>query len=215
MLAYHRRPPAIEGKKKVIYMCDCSVQVDYGMYKVCSNCLRHEFKPRELRPLSCCGRRMTIEEDTSAVCEICGRIIFNAVPCATRGQYYANDGARKTPYTKIIYFRKWMRIILGLEPVYVDKKTLRRIKAHPCYTPQDLKKTLRKLKLQKYNKGISCLLSEITGEKIPDVSMETMHRAEWMFIQLRGKIPYYPDVIYKIFYDIDPNHPLLRWIPGR
>ena len=198
-------------------LCDCNVpQVDYELYKVCSNCLRHEFKPREPRSLRCCGRRMTIEEDTSAVCEICGRIFFNVVPCETRGQYYANGGARKTPYKKIIYFRKWMRIILGLEPVCVDKKTLRRIKAHLCYpTPQDLKKTLRKLKLQKYNKGISCLLSEITGKKIPDVSIKTMCRAEWMFIQLRGKIPYYPDVIYKIFYDIDHNHPLLRWIPRR
>lgn len=198
-------------------LCDCNAPaVTYESYKMCSDCLKRELIPPPPRRLKCCGDKMTIEKDTSAVCEICGRIFFNVVPCATRDQYYANGAARKTPYRKIIYFRKWMRIILGLEPVYVDKKTLRRIKAHLCYqTPQDLKKTLRKLKLQKYNKGISCLLSEITGEKIPDVSMETMRRAEWMFTQLRGKIYYYPDVIYKIFYEIDHNHPLLRWIPGR
>ena len=201
-------------------MCD-AIRVDYKDYTVCSKCLKHEFKPRGKELLKCCGRRMTIERDTSAICETCGKIIFNAVPCATREQCYASGGRKITPYNRIIYFRKWMRIILGLEPVYVDKKTLRRIKARLCYqrkkepTPQDLKKTLRKLKLQKYNKGISCLLSEITGEKIPEVSIETMRRAEGMFTQLQGKIPYYPDVIYKIFYDIDHNHPLLRWIPER
>ena len=195
-------------------MCD-ALRVDYKNYTVCSKCLRHEFKPMSRDLLKCCGRRMTVEKDTSAVCETCGRIIFNAVPCATREQCYAGGGRKIMPYKRIIYFRKWMQTILG-EPVYVDKETLQRIKVNLREpTPQDLKKTLRKLKLQKYNKGISCLLSEITGEKIPDVSMETMRRAEWMFIQLRGKIPYYPDVIYKIFYDIDHNHPLLRWIPGR
>ena len=198
-------------------LCDCNAPaVTYENYTVCSKCLRREFKPMKIDLLKCCGRRMTIEKDTSAVCETCGKIIFNAVPCATQDHCYANSGHKKTPYKKIIYFRKWMRIILGLESVYVDKETLQRIKVNLREpTPQDLKKTLRKLKLQKYNKGISCLLSEITGEKIPDVSMETMRRAEWMFIQLRGKIPYYPDVIYKIFYDIDHNHPLLRWIPER
>ena len=198
-------------------LCDCNAPaVTYESYKMCSDCLKRELIPPPPRRLKCCGDKMTIEEDTSAVCESCGRIIFNAVRCATEGQYYANGGRKKTPYKRIIYFRKWMQIILALEPVYVDKKTLRRIKAHLKEpTPQGLTKALKKLKLQKYNKGISYLLSEITGEKIPDVSMETMRRAEGMFTQLRGKISYYPDVIYKIFYDIDHNHPLLRWIPRR
>ena len=82
-------------------------------------------------------------------------------------------------------------------------------------TPQALKKTLKKLKLQKHIKGISYLLSSITGDVIPEVSDDTMRRAEWMFNQLDGKIPYYPDVIYEIFYKIDPNHPLLGWIPRK
>ena len=198
-------------------LCDCNAPaVTYESYKMCSDCLKRELIPPPPRRLKCCGDKMTIEEDTSAVCESCGRIIFNAVRCATEGQYYANGGRKKTPYKRIIYFRKWMQIILALEPVYVDKKTLRRIKAHLKEpTPQGLTKALKKLKLQKYNKGISYLLSEITGEKIPDVSMETMRRAEWMFTQLRGKIPYYPNMIYKIFYEIDSSHPILDWIPRR
>ena len=99
------------------------------------------------------------------------------------------------------------------------RMTCRRIKEIPSKrerpTQQALKKTLKKLKLQKHIKGISYLLSSITGDVIPEVSDDTMRRAEWMFNQISGKIPYYPDVIYDIFYKINPKHPILDWIPRR
>ena len=164
-------------------------------------------------PLVCCDIRMTIEEDTSAQCYECGRNIWPAVPCATREQFFANGGRRRTPYHRIKYFREWMTYILG-HPTYVSKDDMKRIRAdlkEP--TPQALKKTLKKLKLQ--NKGISFILSSITGNTIPEVSDDTMRRAEWMFNQITGKIPYYPDVIYDIFHKINPEHPILDWIPRR
>ena len=82
-------------------------------------------------------------------------------------------------------------------------------------TPQGFKKTLKKLRIQKRNNGISYLLSEITEVPIPEVSENTMRRAELMFTQLDKKVPYYPDVIYEISYEIEPNHPRLGWIPRR
>ena len=179
-------------------------------------------KPRW--PLVCCDKPMVIEEDTSAQCYECGKIIWPAVPCATREQYYANGGRRRTPYHRIKYFREWMMHILG-HPTYVSEDEMQRIKAdlfsraelakRERPTPQALKKTLKRLHLQKHIKGISYLLSSITGDPIPEVSEDTMRRAEWMFNQLDGKIPYYPDVIYEIFYKIDPNHPMLGWIPRK
>ena len=162
-------------------------------------------------PLVCCDIRMTIEEDTSAQCYECGKNIWPAVPCATREHYYANGGRRRTPYNRIKYFREWMTHILG-RPTYVSEVDMQKIRDNlqGNITPQTLKKTLKRLHLQKHIKGISYLLSEITGKPIPKVSEDTMRRAEWMF---RGKIPYYPVVIYKIFYEINPAHPLLWWIP--
>ena len=191
---------SVEAK---LQLCDHDwIQLDY--YKSCSKCYKNT-------KLYCC-ETMTINEDTSATCK-CGLIIFNAVQCATSDQYFANGGRKRTPYKRINYFRKWMRYILGYRD-YVDKETLQKIKDNLKEpTPQSLKKTLKKLKI--HNKSTSYILSEITGEKIPDVSVELMRRVEWMFIQLDGKIPYYPDVIYKLFYKIDPNHPLLGWIPRR
>ena len=160
-------------------------------------------------PLVCCDKPMVIEEDTSAQCYECGKNIYPAVPCATREHYYANGGRRRTPYNRIKYFREWMMYILGY-PTYVDEDTMQKIRQalrgeRP--TPQTLKKTLKRLHLQKHIKGISYLLSEITGDPIPEVSEDTMRRAEWMFNRIDGKIPYYPDVIYEIFHEIDPTTP--------
>ena len=166
-------------------------------------------------PLVCCDIRMTIEEDTSAQCYECGRNIWPAVPCATREQYYANGGRRRTPYHRIKYFREWMIHILG-HPTFVSEDEMKMIKENlPTPTPQDLKKTLKKLKLQKHIKSLSYILSLITHRAIPQVSDDNMRRAEWMFNQITGKIPYYPDVIYNIFHKINPQHPILSWIPSR
>ena len=182
-------------------MCEHDwIQENY--YKSCSKCHLNT-------DLYCC-EKMTINEDTSATCK-CGMIIFNAVPCATSDQYFANGGRKKTPYRRINYFRKWMQYIMGFRE-FLDKKEIDLIKEHLQEpTVVCLKKTLKKLKI--YNKGTSFILSEITGEKIPDVSIEVIRRIEWMFSQIDGKIYYYPDVIYSLIEKVQPNHPILKWIP--
>ena len=106
-----------------------------------------------------------------------------------------------------------MTYILG-HPTHISENDIKRIKADlKKPTPQALKKTLKKLKLQ--NKGTSYILSLVTNKTIPEVSYDTMLKAEWMFNQIKGKIPYYPDVIYDIFHKINPEHPILDWIPRR
>lgn len=93
------------------------------------------------------------------------------------------------------------------------RQTKEKIKDHlEEPTPQGLKKTLRKLKIRR--KDLSYLLSEITGEQIPEISAQDRLRAEQMFMRL-DKVTYYPDAIYEIFYEINSNHPLLKWIPRR
>ena len=158
--------------------------------------------PKPQWPLVCCDKAMVIEEDTSAQCYECGRNIWPAVPCATREHYYANGGKRRPPYNRIKYFREWMLHILG-RPTYVSEADMQKIRnnlRNEGPTPQTLKKTLNRLHLQKHIKGISYLLSEITRKPIAKVSEDTMRRAEWMFNRIKGKISYYPVVIFEIFY---------------
>ena len=173
------------------------------------------FGPPKLNPpLTCCGKRMTIEDDCCAYCYECGRFLRNVVACATREHYFANGGRLKTPYNRIKYFRKRMNYILG-EPIFISEESRQLIKDNlDEKTPQGLRRTLRRLGLSKYYKHISFLLAEITGEKIPDISAD-IEKAEWMFMKIEGKIPYYPDVIYDIFHNIDSKHLLLPWIPRR
>ena len=123
-------------------------------------------------PLICCNIRMTIEEDTSAQCYECGRNIWPAVPCATREQFYANGGRRRTPYHRIKYFREWMIHILG-HPTFVSKDEMKMNKRKPYQHPphRTLKKTLKKLKLQKHIKSLSYhLILNHRHRTIPQVS---------------------------------------------
>ena len=106
-------------------------------------------------PLVCCDKPMTIEEDTSAQCYECGKNIWPAVPCATRDQYYANGGRRRTPYHRIKYFREWMLHILGY-PTYVDEDTMQKIKEELARRKADstgLKKDLEKIKATETYQG--------------------------------------------------------------
>ena len=128
------------------------------VYDFCIICLRPKVNIPKPEPFWCCGKKMQIEDDTSAQCYECGKNIRNAVPCATREQYYSNGGRKKTPYKKIKYFRDWMSHIQGHRPVYLDDEVMERTIDHlEEPTTQSLRKTLKKLKLGKYYKAIFCL----------------------------------------------------------
>lgn len=152
-----------------------------------------------------CQVPMMFEDDCSATCQSCGKVIFQVVSCAT----YQNGGRKRTPYRRIDYFRKWISQIRG-EGIIIESDTLKKIKHELRGTTVcDLRIALRKMRLRKHSsyKHSSYILSNILEIPVLEVSEEMMIRAEGMFMK-SNNVSYYPDLIYEIFHKLYPSHPI-------